>query len=137
MAKGKVSLLNEPDFAYSVAQAYCVGMTQEEIANEFEVSRPTINGWLRDPRVTVHIGSLTKERITRITRKVDTEIENRLEEVDEMDTELLLKIRKEMLSKAMVDDKKDDAAANPDNIKDAIGVLENNPELMKLLNGEK
>lgn len=110
------------------------------MAEEFGVSTQTITTWLRDPRVTGPAAALTHERILRITRKIDNEIEDRLSTVEDMDTELVLKIRKEYLSKAIVDTSK--AQNNTaQTTTDVQGALEENPEFAKavaeLMNGKK
>lgn len=99
--RGRPSKLNDPEFCKLVAEAYINGLSRPEMAAEFDVEPRTITVWVRDPRVGAHSTRLTAERINRITRRIDSEIENRLMHVKKVDTELLLKIRKEFVSTAM------------------------------------
>lgn len=131
MASGRTSLISQPEFAQAVAQAYVDGMNRQEMADEFNVSPGTITTWTKDPRIVTRAAKLTQDRVLRITRKIDNEIDQRLEEVDEMDIELMLKIRKEFLSKALVmpEEKTDTASAT----NDIQGAMEEDPELAKAL----
>jgi len=70
------------------------------MAEHFNCHIDTVTVWVRDPRVQAHAGRFAIERINRITRKIDETIDGRLAHASKMDTELLLKIRKEFLGGA-------------------------------------
>lgn len=128
----RVSKLAIPEFAKAVAEAYINGMSRVEMADLFEVHKDTITDWTSDPRVQAHAAKFALERVNRITRRIDTEIENRLQDTDDMDTEVLLKIRKEFLDRSLkVDLSK--GADNPETINEAVNALEENPDLAKQL----
>lgn len=101
MRGGSKSKLNDPDFAKMVAELYVSGVHRDEMAEELGCHRDTISVWIKDPRVQAHAKLIAIERVTRITRRIDSAIEARLAHVDNMDTELLLKVRKEYLERAL------------------------------------
>lgn len=128
----RISKLANPEFAKAVAEAYINGMSRAEMAEIFGAHKDTITDWTRDPRVQAHAAHLAQERVLRITRKIDSEIEHRVEDADDMDTELLLKIRKEFLDRSLkidLNNAKDDAGT----MSDMIDALEANPELASQL----
>lgn len=98
---GRNSRLKNADFCKSIAEAYITGMSRAEMAEHFDAHKDTITVWCSDPRVQAHAGRLALERINRITRKIDGEMEARLAKVDGWDIEQLLKVRKEYLERAM------------------------------------
>lgn len=138
---GRISRLDNPTFAKLVADLYISGVSRPEMAAELGCHVDTITDWTKDARVQAHASRAAQERVHRIGRKIDAVIEGRLiEGADDMDTETLLKIRKEYLDrplKIMLGE----ADKNPDTIVDAMSVLEDNPDLMRALfasmNGEK
>lgn len=97
----KFNTLNDPEFAKLVAELYVAGASREEMADAFKVTKRTISTWSRDPRVQAHARTMSVERVQRITRKIDGEIEARLATVEDWDTELILKVRKEYLERAL------------------------------------
>ncbi len=124
--------LSNPEFAKAVAEMYINGASRAEMADEFGVHRDTISIWTGDPRVQAHASRFAQERMLRITRKIDTEIESRLRDVDEMEPELLLKIRKEFLERGA---KQAVSSLGQDTnvINDAISAMEENPDLAEAL----
>jgi transposase len=128
----RVSKLANPEFAKAVAEAYINGDSRAEMAELFGAHKDTITDWTRDPRVQAHAARLAQERVLRITRKIDTEIETRVADADEMDTELLLKIRKEFLDRSLKIDLAN-AKDDPGTMSDMIDALEANPELAQQL----
>lgn len=124
----RVSKLANPGFAKAVAEAYINGMSRSEMADMFDAHVDTITLWTQDPRVQAHAARMAQERVTRITRKIDTEIEGRLQDAHDMETELLLKVRKEFLDRALKIDL-GNPKENPDTINETIAALEENPEL--------
>lgn len=128
----RTSKLADPAFAKAVAEAYVEGISRPEMAEMFAVHPDTITIWCRDPRVQSHAAKLAQDRVTRVTRKIDAEIEGRLAHASKMDTELLLKIRKEYLDRALKIDL--GAAANhAETVNDAISAMESSPELAEEL----
>lgn len=128
----RTSRLENADYAKTVAEAYNNGMSHNDMADEFGVTPHTIGSWVRDPRVQAHAARFAQERINRITRKIDSEIEERLDEVKDMDIEVMLKVRKEFLDRAMkVDIGK--AGQTPETINEVVGTLEENPDLAREL----
>lgn len=101
---GRISRLADATFAKQVAQAYADGTGRQEMAAMFGCHEDTITDWVRDPRVQGHAQRFMQERVNRISRKLDTEIDRRIEDVDDEDRfpmELILKIRKELLDRAL------------------------------------
>lgn len=100
-----VSLMERrPDLAVIVAEHYVAGDSNEQIAHALNaadstlnVHKDTITDYRRIPDVAAMIERLSKERIARLTRKIDGKLEARLDGDDKIDTETLLKIRKELL----------------------------------------
>jgi len=142
------SKLHNPDFAKKIAELYLAGLTREDIAQalfeEFpdHINQPpnldTISHWTADPRVQVHITAGAKARVNRITRRIDRELEGRItgEGIKKLDTETLLRIRKELLGKVPADKENDDNA-----LPDLWDIIDSNPEvgeaLSKALGGKK
>lgn len=130
---GRVSKLANPEFAKAVAEAYMNGSSRAEMAEMFGAHKDTITDWTRDPRVQAHAATLGQERVNRITRRIDSEIESRLLDADEMDTELLLKIRKEFMERTGKVGQTNTNEAGT--MSDMIDVLEANPDLAAQLKG--
>lgn len=122
-----VSKISDPVFAKLVAEAFMDGCSRKEMGEVFGVHPDTIGIWTKDVRVQTHATRMAQERVNRITRKIDKVMEGRLQDSEKMDTETLLKIRKEYLAQAL----KIDVTAgkdNPDTIRDAANLLEENPD---------
>lgn len=122
------SRLSDPEFAKEVAAAYLEGMTQVQMGEHFGVHKDTVRDWIPDPRVQVHISSGTRARENRIKRRIDKEIERRVNEsdIEEVPLDLLLKIRKEMMGRTRGSD---DEAAEGAISGDIWDALDNNPGL--------
>lgn len=136
----RISKLANPEFAKAVAEAYINGVSRDEMAVMFGAHKDTITAWCRDPRVQNHAARMAQDRVTRITRRIDAEIEGRLAHVGSMDVELLLKVRKEYLDRALKIDL--GAAQNhSETVSETIQALEDDPELAdalrELLSGER
>lgn len=121
------SRLSDPNFAKAVAEAYIDGCTRQEMADLFGVSKDTITAWTRDTRVQAFSARMVQDRVTRITRKIDSVIEGRLQEAKDLDTETLLKIRKEYLDRSLKVDLKG-GKDDPNTIEGAADLLESNPD---------
>lgn len=130
---GRKSRLADPDFAQAVAEAYVSGLSRDEMAEELNCHRDSIGTWIQDPRVQARAGRLTLERINRITRRVDSEMEGRLAHVKNWKLEDLLKVRKEYLERTMkigVNMGADAAAKTTEDLSEA---MDQNPELAEKL----
>lgn len=128
----RISRLANPDFAKAVGEAYADGCSRTEMSEMFGAHVDTITDWCRDPRVQAHAARFAQERVNQITRITDREILKRLEDADEMDTELMLKIRKEFLERALKIDL-GKGAENAETINEVVQNLEDNPELARQL----
>lgn len=95
------SPITDPEIAKAVAEAWVNGASSKEIAEQFDVTHRTVQTWVKDPRVAAHARAIAIERMLRITRRVDSQIEARLAGAADMDTDLLLKIRKEYLERGV------------------------------------
>ena len=130
---GRPSRLNDPEFCKLVAEAYISGMGRTEMAAEFDVSNPTVSTWVKDPRVVAHASRLTAERIHRITRRIDTEIENRLQKVGDIDVDLLLKIRKEFVTTAMRETTHGKGASTAETTNELLEAMDQSPDFAEQL----
>jgi len=126
MSMAIVSKISDPVFAKLVAEAYIDGCSRKEMGKMFGVCADTVGVWTKDVRVQTHAARMAQERVTRITRKIDTTMEGRLQDCHQMDTEVLLKIRKEYLDRALKIDL-GSGKDNPDTVRDAVNLLEENP----------
>lgn len=113
-------------------------MSRQEMADLFGVSDlGTITRWRRDPRVKAHAMKLIEDRVLQVTRKVDSEIAQRLEEAEQMSLMELLAIRKEFLGGAL---RSQTENADEAVVQEAQKMLEDNPDLLaaldKILAGE-
>lgn len=77
------------------AQAYAEGLNREQLAGMFGCSVESITNWSKRPEIQRRVSALNTERANRVLRAVDTALENRLRNVENLDIETLLKIRKE------------------------------------------
>lgn len=91
------SALEDPDFAKEVAEAFANGCTREEMAEAFAVTKASITRWRKDPRVKRLVHTILGERVQRVSSKVDSIIEARLQHAENMTIKELLDIRKEFV----------------------------------------
>lgn len=132
MAKGRPSRLSTPGLAAAVAEAWVAGLTRKDIGEKFNCTVDTVSRWFKDPRVQAHAARIAQDRIIRIVRQTDTEIEVRLAQAEDMPTETLLKVRREYIERQL---KVQDASsggtpADAGTINEAIGMMEDNPEMV-------
>lgn len=128
---GRKSALSDPTFAAKVAEAFTAGCTREEMCEMFGVKDPaTITRWRRDPRVKAVAMKLIEDRVLAVTRRVDAQIERRLQEAGEMTIMELLSIRKEFLGGAL---RAQTEKADEDTVNEASSFLESNPDAMEQL----
>lgn len=129
----RVSRLENTEFAKAVAEAYINGCTHTDMADMFGASKDSISKWVRDPRVQAHSAKMAQDRVLRITRKIDKEIDGRLQDAHELDTEVLLKIRKEFLDRTLITKSQQGAHEDAGTIGEAVTALENDETLAKAL----
>lgn len=127
---GRKSKLADPEFLENFSSLYASGMSHTDIAAELGVHPSSITNWVKDPRAVVVIGNLIKERVNRITRKIDASIEARLADAEEWDLDDLVKVRREMI-RSMPDGKiVSDTASAASEISEA---MDQSPDLAKAL----
>lgn len=100
MGGGRPHGLQDPERVKLAAAMFVEGMTRAQMSEELGVSEWTITQWRKDPRIRAQVTKLVEDRVMRIVGRTDHIIEGRLQNAEDMDTELLLKIRKEFLGGA-------------------------------------
>jgi hypothetical protein len=128
----KSPVLDDPEKFELFVDGLANGASNKELAEIFDVTPRSICNYKRDPRVRAAALKFIEDRVLRITRKTDSIIEQRLQDADELDTDTLLKIRKEFLGGAFrlqTQGGKTDAKT----INDAMDEIEENPEFAKEL----
>jgi predicted transcriptional regulator len=126
---GRPHGLNDPERVKLAAAMFVEGASRADMSEELGVSQWTITQWRKDPRVRAQVAKLVEDRVMRIVGKTDHIIEGRLQNAEDMDTELLLRIRKEFLGgafRALHEGGKVDEAT----IYEAMGEVEADPELL-------
>ena len=126
----KQSYMSDIDNAKLVASMFVGGMTAKQMAYELDVSEWTIGQWRRDPRVKAHAHKLIEDRIIQISRRVDSQIERRLENADKLSIRELLEIRKEFLGGALRRQTED---IDEGTVNEAVAAIEKNPDLVEQL----
>lgn len=86
--------------------------------------RGTITRWRRDPRVKELVGKLNADRALAVSSKVDSVIQGRLSQAEDMEVKDLIAIRKEYGGPAVARNEVDSDA-----VTQAMKALEDNPEL--------
>lgn len=126
MAGGRPSKLSDPSFLKLVAELFAAGASRADMCEELGMKdKDTITRWRRDPRVKARVAKINEDRVIQISRKVDSIIEGRLAHAEEMDTETLLRIRKEYGGAAVARKEAIDDAT----VSEALDALEQNPDL--------
>lgn len=126
---GRKSALADEEFLDLFCKAYVTNITNLELAELFNVNEKTIRQWKKDPRVIAISKKMVEDRVLGIVRKIDSTIAARLAHPEKLETDILIKLRKEYLGgafRAETEGGKDD----PDTINAAAAALEDNPELM-------
>lgn len=139
---GRPSKLADPEFAKLVAGLFADGLSRQamlEVLQDggFDVKDPdTISRWRKDPRVKPLVAKIIEDRAIQISRKIDSVIEARLAHAEELDTETLLKIRKEYGGATVGRREIEEDSVT----QGAISAIESDPEfadkLAKVLSGE-
>jgi len=89
--------LADPDYVKEVAEAFANGCTREEMSETFSVTKATITRWRKDPRVKRQVHTILGERVQRVSSKVDSVIEARLQNAENLTIKELLDIRREFV----------------------------------------
>ena len=96
----RTSPLDRPGALEKFAELYAAGLKREELAEEFDVSKDSVSRWLRREDVQMAIAEVNRRRTNRIVRKIDSQIEARLgndDQLKNMDVKDLLAIRRELV----------------------------------------
>ncbi len=128
--RGRPSGLADPERVKLAAAMFMEGATRAEMGAELGVSEWTITQWRKDARIRAQVTKLVEDRVMRIVGKTDHLIEARLQSASEMDTELLLRIRKEFLGGAFRA-LHEGGKADEDTVYEAMGEVEADPELLE------
>jgi transcriptional regulator with XRE-family HTH domain len=133
---GPRGYLDDPDQLRLFAECIAAGLSAKEIVELLHISTKSVARYRKDQRVIAACMKIIEARVVRITRRIDTEIERRLdEEAADIDTDTLLRIRKEYLGGQLrLQTQGSDPGA--DVINDAISQIEESPfaaELQELL----
>lgn len=123
------SKLANPEFVKLFAADYVEGMSLRELSNKYEIHRDTAFVWSNDPRVRAQAAKLAEDRIQRVTRRVDRELERRLEDADELEVKDLLAIRKEFLGNSFKFT--EDKQISADQINDTLTNMEDDEDFDK------
>lgn len=141
---GMTSTLDRVDgLRERIAELWVEGLTNNAIAetvhSEFaEIEdvpvKNTIINWRKDEVVENKIHALMRERIGRVVRKTDAAIAKKLEDVDDLTVDEVLKIRKEFVPErdALTDEKQDASQID----EDLFGLMEDDPEFAEKLMGD-
>lgn len=137
---GRKSRLADPNFAKAVAELYISGMSRKEMAEELNCIPETVGIWCQDPRVQAHAGRLALERVNRITRKIDSEMEARMQHINQWSLDEVLKVRKEYIERAIKVGVDLSDAAKGDTVNEISEAMDQSPEfaeqLRELLSGK-
>lgn len=127
-----------------VAEQYADGLSNKGIALavqkhfveiETEPVKSTIINWRKDEQVENKVHALMRDRISRIVRKTDAILANRLDKEDELTVDEVIKIRKEIApARDILDgaERADPAQASSD----LFGAAMDDPELARKIAGE-
>lgn len=133
-------MLDSPEKIDLFAKALSDGATNVELTQLFNCHERTVRDYKKNPLVKAAALKYIEDRVLRITRRTDSEIEQRLEDPADMTVDELLRVRKEFLGGALrlqtTGDAKDGQTIN-----DTMEKLEGDPEfaaeLQQLLAGKK
>jgi hypothetical protein len=120
-------ILDNPEKLELFARAVADGQSIKDLAALFNVTERSVSTYKKDARVKAIAFKLIEDRVFRVTRKVDAEIERRLQDAEELDTDILLKIRKEFLGGALRL-QTEGGKADANTINETMDVMEDNPE---------
>lgn len=98
---GRTSRLADSEFAQAIAVGYVSGIPMTELAEELDIPESTLRIYIKDPRVAAFARTIAIERVQRISRKIDGEIEARLAFIEGWSLDEILKVRKEYLDRPL------------------------------------
>jgi DNA-binding transcriptional regulator LsrR (DeoR family) len=101
------SQLEDDDLRQAFAEAWASGTTKGDLARTFGISRPTVNKWLADPRVEAASKEAILDRVTRMLRVIDGELERRINGplLQKMPLDEILKIRDRIDKSGTIEDR--------------------------------
>lgn len=132
--RGRPSPLNDPEWLDLFAHAHAEGLTNAQLADHFKVSERSVRTYKKDPRVKNATLKHVEDRIIRITRRTDAQLDQLIssDEFKALPIEdrvtLLLKVRKETLG-GVLRSQAESGKADAGTINEAMEELESNPEL--------
>lgn len=126
---GRPHGLNDPERVKLAAAMFVEGMTREQMAAELGVTAWTITQWRKDPRIRAQVTKLVEDRVLRIVGRTDHIIAGRLQHAESMDTDLLLRVRKEYLGGAFRA-LHEGGKADDETVYEAMNEVEADPELL-------
>lgn len=129
MEGGRPHGLNDPERVKLAAAMFVEGMTREKMSAELGVSPWTITQWRKDPRIRAQVTKLVEDRVMRIVGRTDHIIAGRLQDAENMDTDLILRIRKEFLGGAFRA-LHEGGKADDETVYEAMNEVEADPELL-------
>lgn len=130
---GRRSRLESTEFCETVAEAYVSGLNYTQMSEVLECSKGQLRVWVQDPRVQAFIVKMSRDRVARITRKIDSEIDRRLIHVSDWKTDDIIKVRKEYLDRARTADTGDTGSDNASTINELSEAMDANPDLAAAL----
>lgn len=98
---GRKSRLEDDTLSKNIAELYVRGVPMAEISDELNIPVDTLRIYIKDPRVQAHARQIAVERVQRISRKIDGEIEARMAHIENWSLDEILKVRKEYLDRPL------------------------------------
>lgn len=95
------SVLDEAENLHIFAEMYAAGESRPDLAAFFGVHPDSITRWSKRADVQALVAEFNRQRSNRILRRIDSLIEKRIENADNLDLKDLLAIRKEMVPQRM------------------------------------
>lgn len=94
---GRPSPMDKEENREQLAEMYASGAKRQEMADVFGVHPDVVTRWVKQPRIQALITEKIRARSNRILRRIDSELEKRLEHPDKIDTKDMLAIRRELV----------------------------------------
>lgn len=98
---GRRSRLEDDTLSKNIAELYVRGVAMAEMSETLAIPENTLRIYIKDPRVQAHAKTISVERVQRITRKIDGEIEARMAHMESWSLDEILKVRKEYLDRPL------------------------------------
>ena len=100
MPPGRPSGLDQDDTREELAKLLVRGLSGPEIGEIMGRHKDTINVWRHDAAVQEMVAKLRRERVNKFVSQIDSELEKRLENIEDLSVQELLKIRSTVNPKA-------------------------------------